>query len=130
MHEWSEIFAVKKEDRLYNGLDVATIFILPRSEIVWISLILKTTFYSQAGVSTEVVSVSGFQDAEMMWAFETPMLPLQIFPSPVNPKGHGPQAIVWSFFEQVTFGKQESALHVVTTTSQSRPVKPATQLHV
>lgn len=81
-------------------------------------------------VSTEVDSVSCFQETEMMRSFETPILPLQIFPSPVNPKGHGPQAIVWPFFEQVTFGKQESAVHVVTTISQSRPVKPATQLQV
>ena len=58
------------------------------------------------------------------------MLPLQIFPSPVNPKGHGAQAIVGPLFEQVTFGKQESALHVVTTISQSRPVKPTLQLQV
>ena len=81
-------------------------------------------------VSIQVDSVSGFRDTEIVCAFETPLLPLQIFPSPVNPKGHRPQAIVWPFFEQVTFGKQESAVHVVTTISQSRPVKPATQLQV
>ena len=81
-------------------------------------------------VSTEVDSVSGFRDTEIMCTFETHMLPLQIFPSPVKPKGQGPQAIVGPFFEQVTFGKQESAVHVVTTISQSRPVKPATQLQV
>ena len=58
------------------------------------------------------------------------MLPLQFFPSPVKPNGHGSQAIVWPFLEQVTFGKQESAVHVVTTISQSRPVKPTLQLQV
>ena len=111
-----------KDDHLYNWLDIATILIFLRSGIVCISLNLKTAFYLQTGVSTEVDSVSGFQDTEI--------LPLQIFPSPVKPKGHGPQAIVWPFLEQVTFGKQESSVHVVTTISQSRPVKPATQLQV
>ena len=69
----SEIFAVTKDYHLYNGYDIATTtsdlplpLILPSSGIVPISLILKISFYLQAGVSTEVDSVSCFQDNEMV----------------------------------------------------------------
>ena len=58
------------------------------------------------------------------------LIPLQFFPSPVNPNGQGPQLIVWLFLKQVTLGKQESSVQFLMTTSQLAPVNPTSQLHV
>ena len=58
------------------------------------------------------------------------LIPLQFFPSPVNPNGQGPQLIVWLFLKQVTLGKQESSVQFLMTTSQLAPVNPTLQRHV
>ena len=58
------------------------------------------------------------------------LIPLQFFPSPVKPKGHGPQLIISLFLKQVTLGQQESSVQFTILISQFEPVKPAKQLHV
>ena len=76
----------------------------------------------------EAIRVSGV--FFLLYLFYFIVIPLQFFPSPVNPNGHGPQLIVSLFLKQFTLWKQESSVQSLMTNSQLAPVNPTLQLHV
>ena len=81
----------------------------------------------------EAIRVSGVFFTLFIYLFfsiKKIVVPMQFFPSPVNPNGHGPQLIVSLFLKQVTLWKQESSVQSLMTNSQLAPVNPTLQLHV